>query len=111
MVVEHGNETLLDRPVMVQPGKPFGLAVPRTADRKGVLLLENMRENAVVEVDGKRVPVSSTAGSPLKKLEISPGTHGVLVKEGNDVLLGESVTLESGSQVTLRVRDRTALVR
>ncbi len=66
--------------------------------KNGVIVSENIPEDAVVEVDGKKVPVSSTAGEPLK-IEISPGTHGLLVKRGNEMLLGESVTLESGGQL------------
>jgi hypothetical protein len=73
----------------------------KTAD--GVIVLENVPENAVVEVDGEKVTVTPKDGEPVK-IEAQPGKHGVLVKRGADVLLGDSVTIESGKQLKLTVR-------
>ena len=73
----------------------------RTAN--GVIVLENVPEKAVVEVDGDRVTVDSHEGEPVK-IEIPAGKHVVLVKRGNDVLLGESVILESGKDLKLPVK-------
>jgi formylglycine-generating enzyme required for sulfatase activity/serine/threonine protein kinase len=73
----------------------------------GVIVLENAPENAVVEVDGRKVAIGTGKGEPMR-IEFKPGTHGVVVKLGSDPLLVESVTLEPGKQCKLVVRVRNA---
>jgi len=74
----------------------------RVKTKYGVIVLENVPENAVVEVDGDRVTITPTGGEPVR-IEARAGKHGVVVRRGDDVLLGESVTLESGKQSKLNV--------
>jgi serine/threonine protein kinase/formylglycine-generating enzyme required for sulfatase activity len=69
----------------------------------GVIVLENVPANAVVEIDGDRLSRSRTGGEPIK-IEARAGKHVVLVKRGDDVLLGESVVLPSGKHLKLSVR-------
>jgi serine/threonine protein kinase/formylglycine-generating enzyme required for sulfatase activity len=68
----------------------------------GVIVLENVPASAVVELDGERLMQSRTGGEPIK-IEALAGKHVVLVKRGDDVLLGESVVLSSGKQEKLSV--------
>ncbi len=69
----------------------------------GVIVLENVPANAVVEVDGDPVTVGPIAGQPLT-IRGRAGKHVVVVKRGDDVLLGESVSLESDKPLRLAVR-------
>jgi hypothetical protein len=69
----------------------------------GVIVLEDVPVNAVVEIDGDRLSRGRPGGEPIK-IEARAGKHVVLVKRGDDVLLGESVVLPSGQQLRLRVR-------
>ena len=59
--------------------------------------------DAVVEVNGDRITVAPTVGEPVM-IEVPAGKHVVIVKRGGDVLLGESVTLQSGKQFKLPVK-------
>ena len=77
--------------------------VLRVKTANATIVLENVPENAVVEVDGDRITVTPTVGEPVM-IEAQAGKHVVVVKRGGDVLLGESVTLESGKQFKLTVR-------
>ena len=45
----------------------------------GNLVLENVPENAVVEVDGEKVTVMPAAGKPIE-IQLKRGKHGVVVK-------------------------------
>ncbi len=78
-----------------------GILKVKTA--RGVIVLENLPENAVIEVDGDRVTVTPHEGEPIQ-IEATAGKHGVVVKRGNELLLGESVTIESGKPFKLTVR-------
>ena len=84
----------------------WAAGVFKVKTKDGVIVLENVPESAVVEVDGERITVTPAVGEPLK-IEARPGKRVVVVKRGNDVFLGESVTVESGKQVKLTVRLRT----
>jgi serine/threonine protein kinase len=81
----------------------WAAGVFKVKTKDGVIVLENVPESAVVEVDGERITVTPAVGEPLK-IEARPGKRVVVVKRGNDVFLGESVTVESGKQVKLTVR-------
>jgi len=74
----------------------------RVKTANGTIVLENVPADAVVEVDGDRITVTPTVGEPVK-IQARAGKHGVVVKRGDLVLLGESVTLESGKQFKLTV--------
>jgi serine/threonine protein kinase len=78
-----------------------GVLKVKTED--GVIVLENIPESAVVEVDGERVTVMPGRGE-LVKIERPPGKHGVVVKRGEVVVMGESVSLEAGKEIKLAVR-------
>ena len=71
--------------------------------QQGVIVLENVPANAVVEIDGDQLRNSRTGSEPIK-IEARAGKHVVLVKRGDDLLLGESVVLPSGKQLKLSVR-------
>jgi serine/threonine protein kinase len=77
--------------------------VLRVKTANGVIVLENVPENSVVEVDGDRIMVTLTIGEPVT-IKAQAGKHVVVVKRGDAVLLGESVSLESGKQFKLTVR-------
>ena len=81
----------------------WAAGILRVKTANGVIVLENVPENAAVEVDGDRITITPASGLPIK-IERQVGKHIVMVKRGGDVLLGESVTLESGKQSTLTVR-------
>ena len=65
--------------------------------------LESVPANAVVELDGDRVSVAREIGKPLL-IDALPGRHAVVVRHGDEILLAESVSLLSGTQVNLVVR-------
>ncbi len=71
--------------------------------KDGVIVLENVPEDALVEVDGERITVTPVVGKPIK-IEAPAGKHEVAVKRGNDVFLGKSVTVEAGKPLKLMVR-------
>jgi hypothetical protein len=70
--------------------------------KHGVIVVENVPESAIMEVDGDRLTVTPIGGMPIK-VEGEAGKHVVVVKRGDDVLLGESVTLQSGQELKLTV--------
>ena len=80
-----------------------GVVLLRVKTANGTIVLENVPADAVVEIDGDKITVTPTVGEPVK-IEVSAGTHGVVVKRGKDVLLGESVTVESGKYFKLTAR-------
>jgi serine/threonine protein kinase len=69
----------------------------------GVIVVENVPADAVVEVDGGKITITPKEGQPVR-IEQPPGKYFVRVKHGGDELLGESVLIESGEQLKLRVR-------
>ncbi len=75
--------------------------IPKT--QHGVIVLEDVPASAIVEIDGDRLTRSRTGGEPIK-IEARAGKHVVLVKRGDDVLLGESVDLPPRKQLKLSVR-------
>ena len=81
----------------------LGVGVFRIKTKNGVIVLENVPDGAVIEVDGERITVTRVEGQPVK-IEVQNGKHGVVVRRGDDVLLGESVILGSGKSQALKVR-------
>ena len=77
--------------------------VLKVKTRDGVIVVENVPEDAVVEVDGDKVTITPVKGEPVR-IEAPPGEHQVIVKRGNDRLMGERVTVESGKSYSLSVR-------
>ncbi len=69
----------------------------------GFIVLENVPANAVIEIDGDRLGHTRTVGEPVR-IKARAGKHVVLVKRGDDVLLGENVVLPSGKPLNLSVR-------
>ncbi len=106
--------TVIQKPRWLMPAAVAGLllmglvvawatVVLRVKTANGTIVLENVPEDAIVEVDGKTVRVIRTGSAPIQ-IEIQPGEHAVRVKRGKDVLLGESVTIESGKHFKLTAR-------
>ena len=81
----------------------WAAGVFKVKTKDGVIVLENVPADALVEVDGERITVTPAVGKPIK-IEAPAGKHEVAVKRGNDVFLGESVTVESGKPLKLMVR-------
>ena len=79
------------------------VAVIKLRVQNGVIVLENVPANALVEVDGQRVTVSPAVGKPVK-IEADPGDHGVMVKWGDVQVLGTTVAVESGKEFKLTIR-------
>ena len=70
--------------------------------KNGVLVLEDVPENCVVRLDGKRTIVTQRGGGPLR-IEAGPGKHDVSVMKGDHVLLVKRVNLTSEKAFKLRV--------
>jgi hypothetical protein len=68
-----------------------------------VIGLENVPENAVVEVDGDKNTVTPSVGQ-LLTIETKAGKHVVVVKRGTQVFMAESVDVEAGKHLRLNVR-------
>ena len=81
----------------------WAAGVFKVKTKDGVIVLENVPADALVEVDGERIKVTPAVGEPIK-IEAPAGKHEVAVKRGNDVFLRESVTIESGKPLKLMVR-------
>jgi serine/threonine protein kinase len=87
----------------------FGLVVAwaavilRVKTANGWIVLENVPENAVVEIDGDRVTVIPNGGESIQ-IEAAAGKHDVVVKRGNAPPLVKSVPVESGKAFKLTVR-------
>ena len=88
---------------MLLVGLLVALTVIRVRTPNGVIVLENVPENAVVEIDGRQITVTPSAGQPVK-IEAQPGKRGVMVRRGDDLLLGKIVSLESGKEFKLTIR-------
>jgi serine/threonine protein kinase len=78
-----------------------GVLKVKTPD--GVIVLEGVPTDAVVEIDGHKITVVPKEGTPIK-IEKPKGKYYVQVNCAGDRLLGESVTLESGKELKLTVR-------
>ncbi len=81
----------------------WAAGVFKVKTKDGVIVLENVPGDALVEVDGERITVTPAIGKPIK-IEAPAGKHEVAVKRGNDVFLGKSVTVEAGKPLKLMVR-------
>ena len=75
-----------------------------------VIVLENVPDNAVVEVDGDRITVVPAVNQPVA-IERKAGKLEVVVKRGSEVFLAESVTLEAGKPFKLTVRTPAPIER
>jgi serine/threonine protein kinase/type 1 glutamine amidotransferase len=87
----------------------FGLIVAWAAvilkvkTANGWIVLENVPENAVVEIDGDRVTVTPNGGESIQ-IEAAAGKHDVVVKRGDDSPFVKRVPVESGKPFKLTVR-------
>ena len=91
-----------DEIVHVEPPNSPPPLDPAVSVKDAVLVIENLPADAVVAVDGAEMPASSPGVGP-RRFVLSPGRHGVLVIQRNDLLLGESVMLEPGSEHKLAI--------
>ncbi len=71
--------------------------------RDGVIIVQSVPQGAAVEVDGDVVRLNPLQSEPLR-IEAASGKHFVLVKRGQDLLLDERVTVESGKSYRLSAR-------
>jgi serine/threonine protein kinase/formylglycine-generating enzyme required for sulfatase activity len=109
VLVKSGNDLLLGERIIVESGKAVQLAVRTAPARDAVLVLENVPAGSVLEVDGDRVPPSSSDGGQVST-NMQPGKHVVVIKRGNDTLLVETVTLESAKRLALALPRNAVLV-
>ena len=70
---------------------------------EGVIVLEGVPADALVEVDGGEITVTPAAGEPVK-IKTAPGKHSLVVKRGAEELWGDSLTVVSGKQSPITVR-------
>jgi serine/threonine protein kinase len=77
----------------------------RTPD--GNLVLENVPDDAVVEVDGKTYVITPADGKRIE-IQLKPGSHDVVVKRDGVELTGETVVIQSGRNSRLTVRRELA---
>jgi hypothetical protein len=78
--------------------------VLRVKTKEGVILLENLPEEAVVYVDGGRVNVSWPDGGVFAEIVVPEGKHGVKVKMPGFTTFGEDVVIDAGGRRGIRVR-------
>jgi formylglycine-generating enzyme required for sulfatase activity/serine/threonine protein kinase len=109
VVVRRGADMLLGERVVLESGKSYSLSVRKVPLKDAVLVLEDLPADATVELDGQKVPLAAVAGQPLK-IAAQPGRHVVVVKQGDEVLLAEGVTLESRVQVKRVILRKEPLV-
>jgi serine/threonine protein kinase len=79
----------------------LGVFMLRTAS--GTIVIDNLPEDAVVEVDGERLTIRPSGGEPLS-IEKAAGNHAVVVMWRDALLLRESVAVESGKKLKLTIR-------
>ena len=79
------------------------VVVLRITTSNGTIVIENVPDDAIVEIDGDKATVTPKIGEPLH-ITAHAGKHAVVVKRGDLVLMGESVTVESAKQFKLTVR-------
>jgi hypothetical protein len=70
---------------------------------EGVIVVEGMPSDAVVEIDGTRIKMIPREGESIR-IQKPPGKYYVQVLRGGDRLEGKSITLESGKESKLVVR-------
>ena len=75
------------------------LALNRTT-KEGFLTLDHLPANAVLEVDGRPVPLQRKAAEPVT-VRLRSGKRAVLVKRGNVKLADQNVLIESGKSFRL----------
>jgi len=110
VIVKRGQDLLLGERVTLESGKPYRLSVRRIPAKDALLVLENLPANGTVELDGENVPVAPTA-EQTQQIPVGPGKHMVIVKQGGDALLAETVTLQSGAQLKLAVAPKAAVAQ
>jgi serine/threonine protein kinase len=79
-----------------------GVLKVRTKD--GVIVLENLPEQAEVYVDGDKVTVSWPEGGVPAEITVPSGKHGVQVKAAGFTAFGEEVTVQAGGRKGIRIR-------
>jgi len=77
-----------------------GVFKVKTAD--GIIVLEDLPDNAEVYVDNEKVTVHLSKGSA--EITVPPGKHGVQVAMGGIQVFGKEVTVASGEKTPLKVR-------
>jgi serine/threonine protein kinase len=81
----------------------WGAGVIKVKTPDGVIVLEGVPADTLVEVDGGEITVTPTAGEPVK-IKSAPGKHSLVVKRGAEELWVDSLTVVSGKQSRITVR-------
>jgi hypothetical protein len=74
----------------------------KTAD--GLLVLENLPDDAEVTVDGNKAEVSWSGAAKTAEVRIQPGKRRVVVRWRGSQLIGEEVAIEEGGRKLLSAR-------
>jgi hypothetical protein len=72
--------------------------------KDGVIVIENLPEQANVYVDGGVVTVRPVADSNSGEITVRAGNHRVEVKQGDVTVAGETVSIASGETKAMRIR-------
>ena len=84
-----------------------GKILVKTPD--GVIVLENLPEDAEVYVDGNRVTISWPTGGLPAEIFVPPGRRGVMVKMPGFSTFGQEVEIHAGERTGIRVRLEPAI--
>jgi serine/threonine protein kinase/formylglycine-generating enzyme required for sulfatase activity len=72
--------------------------------KDGVIVIENLPEQANVYVDGEVVTVRPVGGGKSGEITVRAGDHRVEVKQGDVTVSGENVTIANDETQTIRIR-------
>ena len=78
--------------------------VLRVKTRDGVVVLENLPEQAEVYVNGNKITVTWPDGGVPAEITVPAGEHGVQVKMDGMTTFGEEVRVDAGGRRGLRVK-------
>jgi len=70
----------------------------------GIIILEDLPDQATVLVDGKKATVHWPDGGGLAEITVAPGDHEVQVKKDGFTVRGQIVTVEAGRRKLLTAR-------
>jgi hypothetical protein len=74
----------------------WGSGIVKIKTPEGIIVLEDLPDQAMVLVDGKKATVHWPDGSGSAEISLAPGEHMVQVKKDGFTTIGQKVTIESG---------------
>jgi serine/threonine protein kinase len=79
------------------------IAIVKVRTKNGMIVLENLPEQAVVLVDGDKAKVEWPDGGGPVEITIPAGKHGVTVRKEGFEAFGTEVTIEAGKRQNIRI--------